>query len=188
MKKRITAIALTLALTAAMTLPVSAETTYTEIKPDSASQSANTELGFEVAPTYTVTIPEDVTLTDNALYDYYSQQDRITASDVKLNQGATLNVTLDSEYELDLNGSEYKLPYTVKATQGSTVRTVTEENDLVASFSTSTEDQTVTIDFQTEGAPQYAGKYSDTVTFNIAVVEPSTGTGNEGETEQKLIF
>ena len=176
MKKRITAIALTLALTAAMAAPVSAANNYTTIEEDSQNQSANTELSFQVAPTYSVTIPEDVALSGNALYDYYSQQDFITAKDVKLKEGATLNVTLDSEYELDLDGSDYKLPYTVKAKQGSTVRNVTEEEDLVASFGTSPEDQTVTIDFQTDGAPQYAGSYSDTVTFNIAVVEPSTGT------------
>ena len=177
MKKRITAMALTLALTAAMAAPVSAATSYTTIEEDSQNQSADTVLSFQVAPTYSVTIPEDVTLSANAFYDYYAQQDFITAKDVKLNEGATLNVALDSEYELDLDGSDYKLPYTVKATQGSTVRNVTEENDLVASFGTSTKDQTVTIEFQTDGAPQYAGSYSDTVTFNIAMEKPSAGSG-----------
>lgn len=176
MKKRITAISLTLAMTATLASPVSAAT-YTTITENSASKSAETQLSFQVAPTYSVTIPENVALSGNAYNDYYAQQGFITAKDVKLNEGETLHVTLVSEYELDLSGSDYKLPYTVKATQGSTERNVTEENNLVASFGTSTEDQTVTIDFQTDGAPQYAGSYSDTVTFNIAVVEPSTGTG-----------
>ena len=175
MRKRITAIAL--ALTAAMAAPVSAANNYTTIEEDSQNQSANTQLSFQVAPTYSVTIPENVALSGNTYNDYYAQKGFITAKDVKLNEGATLHVTLNSEYELNLSGSKYKLPYTVKATQGSTERNVTEENNLVASFGTSTEDQTVTIDFQTDGAPQYAGSYSDTVTFNIAVVEPSTGTG-----------
>lgn len=174
MRKRITAIAL--ALTAAMAAPVSAANNYTTIEEDSKNQSANTQLSFQVAPTYSVTIPENVALSGNTYNDYYAQKDFITAKDVKLNEGATLHVTLDSEYELDLSGSDYKLPYTVKATQGNTVRNVTDGNDLVASFGTSTEDQTVTIDFQTE-APKYAGSYSDTVTFNIAVVKTSTGTG-----------
>ena len=176
MKKRITALSLTLAMTATMASLVSAAT-YTTIEEDSQNQSANTQLSFQVAPTYSVTIPENVALSGNTYNDYYAQKGFITAKDVKLNEGATLHVTLNSEYELNLSGSKYKLPYTVKATQGSTERNVTEENNLVASFGTSTEDQTVTIDFQTTGAPQYAGSYSDTVTFNIAVVKTSTGTG-----------
>lgn len=162
----------------AMVIPVSAASAYTTITEDSTDQSADTELSFQVAPTYTVTIPEKVELSLNVIYNYYHQRDYITATKVVLSEGQTLNVTLDSEYALSVEGAEYTLPYTVKATQSSTVRNVTAQNNLVAAFGSSKDAQQVMVEFQTTDEPQYTGDYSDTVTFNIAVEQPFSGSGD----------
>lgn len=176
MKKRITAIALTLALAATMTFPVSAADSYTTIDEKSDVQSASTQLNFQVNPTYSVTIPAEVKLSENVFYDYYAQQDDIIAKDVKLPEGATLNVTLESDYKLEVEGADdYALPYIVQASEindtasGRYPNNVTAQNNLAAAFVSSADEQKVRLNFQTEDAPKYAGTYTDTVTFNIAI-------------------
>lgn len=179
MKKRMIAIALTLTMVTAVGIPVSAST----IDQDSEPQSADTQLSFQVNPTYSVTIPEKVVLSGNAYYPYYSQQDNITAENVKLKEGETLNVTLNSDYKLEVEGSDnYTLAYIVQAsdinkTTEGYPNDVTAQNNLVAAFGSSAEKQRVRLNFQTNGGPQYAGNYSDTVTFNIAVAQSSSGSG-----------
>ena len=155
----------------------------TEIKEDSVPQSTETQLSFQVAPTYSVTIPAEVKLSENVFYDYYAQQDDIIAKDVKLPEGATLNVTLVSDYKLEVEGADdYALSYIVQASEINETTAgypidLTAQNNLAAAFVSSADEQKVRLNFQTEDAPKYAGTYTDTVTFNIAIQQLSSGSG-----------
>lgn len=169
MKKRITAIALTLALTAAMIVPVSAA----DITQDSDPQSDSTSLTLSVAPTYTVTIPEKVELAANADGNGYSQTAEVKASAVKLEEGYRIAVNINSDCELKTSeDATYALPYTIAAKQGDTQTAwisngTSEEGVSIGGFVTNTAEQTINLTFSA-GIPEYAGDYTDTVTFTVA--------------------
>ena len=126
----------------------------------------STNVTFNVDPTYTVTIPATVTLTkvDDGSY---KQDATITAADVRLLEGQTITVTLGSDFKLTTgaSGAIYELPYTV--TVGDSTAAIT-TGATVATFTTDPTEQSSTLHFAAEN-PKYAGNYSDTVTFTIAV-------------------
>lgn len=152
---------LTIALCLAVSLPASAA----EISETSAQKSGETSVSFNVAPTYTVTIPETVELEkkeDNGAVTYEKDMTITAEAGVRLIQGQSIKVAMDSDFILSAGKST--MPYTV---------TVDGENvtsgDEVALFGTSTDAQTVTLHFAAED-PEYAGNYTDTVTFTLSIV------------------
>lgn len=161
MKKMISTM---LALVLVLSLSVTAFAA--EIKPGDGNNpnpdSTNTTVSLDVAPTYTVTIPSTVALTENG--GTYKQDATITAAaGVRLEEGKAIKVKLVSDFQLASGSTTW--PYTVKI--GSDTAEITSDA-VVATFETKAEEQSVTLHFEA-GTPTFAGNYSDTVTFNISV-------------------
>lgn len=136
----------------------------TTIEQNSPSQSGNTMVQFKIEPAYTVKIPTNVTLdkTGEGAAVTYEKDLELTASNVRLEKGKELHITISNanDYKLTAGGAE--LAYTIDdKTPGTT--------DVVATFETKTADQTATLHIKA-GNPTYAGNYSGTLTFTIKVV------------------
>lgn len=161
---------LTIMLALVMVLSLSVNAFAANITQDSTPKTADTNVTFNVDPTYTVTIPATVTLA-KAADGSYRQDATITAADVRLEEGKTIVVTLASDFKLTTGaaGAIYELPYTVTVGDpGTAIAT----GGTVATFTTDTNSQTSTQTSTLHFAaanPQYAGNYSDTVTFTISV-------------------
>lgn len=173
MKKKALSILLALALCGAMSTTAFAADADTEIKPESDPKTGNTQVTFNVDPTYTITIPATVTLAKTDVDDtvkYIGSGTLKANAGLRLLEDEKIEVRLTTcDYQLDTAASAtYKLPYTVMA--GDTE--VTTAENLVATFTTedNATDQESLLTF-TAGDPTYAGDYSDTVTFTIAVVK-----------------
>lgn len=165
MKKLLTFV---LAVGMALSLSVTAFAAGTSINQGSTNQTGNTNVTFNVDPSYTVTIPATVNLARDADTGNYKQDATITATDVRLEEGKTVKVTLAGGFKLTTgaNGATYMLPYTV--TVGDNVTAIT-TGDTVATFNTSIAEQTSVLHFVATN-PTYAGDYRDTLTFTISVV------------------
>ena len=114
---------------------------------------------YSVAPAYTVTIPTDVTIDGNST--------TISAEDVVVNKGQYVSVTLAADNN-----------FTVKTTEGAELTyTVTANGENVAAGGEilavnpadgKTGAATITFDID-ESTIQYAGTYTGSATFTIAV-------------------
>lgn len=126
--------------------------------------SANTEVEFSVEPTYTVTIPASVTLEDNGS-GIYTNSGTLMANDVFLKPDQTIVVTVSGDFALENEiDSSITVAYQAEGSEG-----IVGNGGVVATFNTSVDPQSVEVEFTTVEEPEYAGKYSDTVTFGIAV-------------------
>ena len=172
--KKLLSIALALVLVMSLSVNVFADST---IEPDDNGNpnpgTASTAVEFSVKPTYTVTIPTKVELdkkTDTGTGAVtYEQDENITASaGVRLLNGQSIQVKLsagDGEDKFVLtSGESATLDYTVTVNN-----TEIENNGVVATFETGQTAQTSTLHFAAND-PTYAGDYSDTVVFTIAIV------------------
>lgn len=132
----------------------------------STSNSCDTKVTFTIAPAYTVTIPSEVTLEKKDGQTVTYEKDlTLTASNVRLNQGKKLQVTIADGSILTLESEEHaKLNYTI--TVGSTEVSA---NSVVATFTTQAPDQTATLHIKAKD-PEFAGDYKGTLKFTIAVV------------------
>ena len=127
-------------------------------------RTANTEVEFSVDPGYTVTIPASVTLEDDGS-GIYTNTGIIDADDVFLKPDQTIVVTISGDFELENEiDSDITVAYQAEGSEG-----IAGNGGVVATFNTSADHQSVEVEFSTLEEPQYAGKYSDTVTFGIAV-------------------
>lgn len=154
---------LTIMLALVMVLSLSVTAFAAEIDEGSADPTGSTNVTFQVDPTYTVTIPATVTLVKDSETGNYKQDATITATDVRLEEGKVIVVTLSGDFTLTAGTTD--LPYTVTVGEDTTA---VANGAVVATFVTSTEAQSVTLHFAADN-PTYAGSYSDTVTFTIAV-------------------
>jgi hypothetical protein len=157
-----------LALAGMITMSVSADTT---IAPDPDNMpapkpgSAGLEVSYDVSPTYTVTIPAAVELSPTE-----TQTKNITATDVKLEQGAKIVVTLDSASNTE-SGSTFNAKigdstatYSISA-GGANI----EVGGKVAEFDTKDGEQSAALTFSKAEGATYAGKHTEQLTFGIAV-------------------
>ena len=132
-------------------------------------ETANTQVEFSIDPAYTVTIPARVELAEGE-EDVYTGSDKITAQSVFLKPDQSIEVTLTSGSAFKLANeadSTVKLGY--KAEAGDVTVTADNNGAVVATFGTSTEEQSQPITFTTTETPEYAGTYSDTVVFGLSV-------------------
>lgn len=166
--KRLLASILALAMCCAMAVPVFAAT----IDQDSQDKTGSTAVSFEVAPAYTVTIPETVELgrvDTNGTITYENDATITAAAGVRLLNGQKIQVTIDSDFTLTANNTD--LAYTISVNNNEVA-----QNGVVAEFGTGTQAQSSTIHFAAAD-PEYAGNYSDTVTFTLQVTD-SAGFGS----------
>lgn len=117
----------------------------------------STTVTYEVAPTYTVTIPATVTLGENA---------KIEVENVVVEKGKQVEVALTNANDFKVATPEgAELTYTVKngeaeVAEGDTVLAVNPADGTTGK---------TTLSFVAPTTIQYAGKYEGTVTFTVAV-------------------
>ena len=124
----------------------------------------STEVSFNVDPTYTITIPATVELNkveDNGTVTYENDYTLTAQAGVRLKKGEYIEVTVASDFEMTTTEGA-SLAYSITA-GGNAL-----DNDVVATFTTDKAEQSSTIHIAA-GDPDYAGDYSDTVTFTISV-------------------
>ena len=116
---------------------------------------------YSVAPAYTVTIPETVTIGADGT------SATVSAADVVVNKGQYVSVTLASDNNFTVTSGEgATLTYTV--TKGGQPVAADDEILAVDPADSATGTATITFDID-ESAIKYAGTYTGSATFTIAV-------------------
>ncbi len=161
--KKLIAFVLTLAMATIMS--VTAFAADTTIHQASDPKTGNTTVKFSVDPTYTVTIPGEVTLAYDDTSSSYKGSGAITTGAVRLHQYQEILVTVTGDFKMT-SKEQAELPYTM--TIGNSASAVVSGDD-VATFVTSTMPQSVTLNYSAEN-PTYAGVYTDTLTFTVKTV------------------
>ena len=159
---------LTLVLAAAMLTATGITAFATDVTQGNTTPSASTDVTMSVAPSYTVTIPNKVELTEQA-DGTYSDQAFVTATNIRLDSGKAVYVSLNSDFLLENAEGAASLAYTV--TGGNSVEAI-KSGDTIAVFNTDADltkiQSSNPLDFSAN-KPVFAGNYSDTVTFTIRV-------------------
>ena len=153
--KKLFAVILAVALMATMSVTAFAANTT----------GGSTEVSFNVDPTYTVTIPATVELQkveDNGTVTYENDYTLTASAGVRLKKGEYIEVTVASDFEMTTQEGA-TLEYTI-TTEGTAVAM----GGVVAKFETDKAAQSTTIHIAAND-PDYAGNYSDTVTFTLTV-------------------
>ena len=126
----------------------------------------STEVSFNVAHTYTVTIPATVELAKETAGDgtvtYENDYTIEAVAGVRLKKNECIEVTVASDFEMTTTEGA-TLAYSITA-GGNAVG----NNGVVATFGTDKNAQSTTIHIAAAD-PDYAGEYKDTVTFTVAV-------------------
>lgn len=164
--KKLISILTAVALTLSLTVTAFAMT----VDQDSNPQTGSTAVTLNVAPGYTVTIPATVELTaqGNDPETYENDLDITAAANVRILEGKVIIVTITSDFTMKDTDTGSELPYTVTV-GGNTIS----DGGTVATFTTSDTVQTSTLVFSADD-PEYAGEYSDTVTFTISITDAPT--------------
>lgn len=152
---------ITLLLTFAFVISMTAMTAYAADENPTQKQS---EVSLEVGSVYYVEIPSTVVLTEA---ESYTKEADIEITDVFIASDKTVQVKIESDFTMTAtndDNSTTDLAYTVMDNNKQTVA----NEDVVAACTTDEGSSTSTLTFLAE--PVYAGEYSDTVTFNIALV------------------
>lgn len=156
--KKIIALLLTFAFVMSMTaMTAYAETVKNPSKLDSV-------VSLDVDSVYYVEIPSTVELTQA---ENYTKTADIAISDVFIASDKTVQVKINSDFTMTAendNGTTTDLAYTVT---DENMQEVANEA-VVATCTTDKGSSTSALTFSAE--PEYAGSYSDTVIFNIALV------------------
>ena len=160
-----------MAMAAAMAMSASA-VDPTQIVPNAdgnpTPETAGAEVTYNVEAAYIVTIPAGADISGG------SDEQSITANDVLLEKGQKITVTLfkasntesGKSFSAKDESGESTVKYTIKA--GDTDVAV---GNKVAEFETKTGEQSATLTFtkDADSTPTFAGKHTETLTFNIAV-------------------
>ena len=114
---------------------------------------------YSVAPTYTVTIPSDVTINGSST--------TISADDVVVEKGKYVSVSLDADNDFTVTTAQgATLTYTVTANSTA----ISAGDEILAVNPEDAANGSVTVVFAIdESAIQYAGTYTGTATFTVAV-------------------
>lgn len=146
-----------MALAAAMAMSASAAEAN-QINQDSDPQQGSSTVTYSVDPSYTVTIPTSVTLLDSA-----DVPDSVSASDVRLEKGKKIVVSLADSNDFKVKNGDESITYQVSNTAG-----VLAAGDTVKEF-TENGSEELTFAQIDKDTVQYAGTYTGSLTFNIAV-------------------
>ena len=120
-----------------------------------------TTVTYEVSPTYTVTIPETVTIGADGT------EKTVSVEDVVVEKGQYVSVTLAADNDFTVNTAEgAELAYTVTANGAN----VAAGGEILAVNPKDGKNGTATVTFDIDETKiQYAGTYTGTATFTIAV-------------------
>ena len=129
-----------------------------------------TDVTYEVAPVYTVVIPESVTLGDTAVTETIKIYGADENSNVVIGKTQKVNVALTA------SANDFK----VKTADGDEVAYTVNDKNAVADLTTVAEctaaegKKNTDITFTKTGTAAYAGTYTDTLTFTIGVEAAAT--------------
>jgi len=129
-----------------------------------------TDVTYEVAPIYTVVIPESVTLGDTAVTEQISIYGATPEDNVVIGKKQKVNVALTA------SANDFK----VKTADGDEVAYTVNDKNAVADLTTVAEctaaegKKNTDITFTKTGTAAYAGTYTDTLTFTIGVEAAAT--------------
>lgn len=128
-----------------------------------------TDVTYEVAPVYTVVIPETVTLTDSGTTETISIYGATANDNVVIGKKQKVNVALTAS----TNG------FNVKNADGNEVAYTVNDKNAVADLTTvaacdagAKTDTNIT--FTKTGTAAYAGTYTDTLTFTVSLADAVT--------------
>ena len=154
--KKLFALILTVAMLATMSVTAFAANTT----------GGSMEVTYSVAPAYTVTIPETVTIGADGT------SATVSAADVVVEKGQYVSVTLAADNNFTVKTAEgAELTYTVTANG----ETVAAGGEILAVNPKDGKTGTATITFDIDETKiQYAGTYTGTATFTIAVKDVPT--------------
>lgn len=173
MKRKLIAMTLTLALAQAMAVPAFAAAEATQV---TTAKGTETVVKYEVAEKYTVTIPKDVTFTSDE--GGTTKTETVSATEVFIGDGKTLKVTATGANKVE--GSEFRmkdaatnyLAYTLTTTdKGAGVAVAA--GGTVLSVAAGTNNKEASLTYTLTDTAKKAGTYTDTLTFTVAVEDPS---------------
>ena len=177
--KKLTSFVLALAMAAVCAAPAMAEgadssappaSSTTTIEQNSPNQSGETTVTFKIDPAYMVTIPGTVTLVKNDANNLVTYENllELKASNVRLEKGKELHITISNANDYKLTAGTATLDYTINNGKP-------DPTEVVATFVTQAAEQTKTLRIKAND-PQYAGNYTGTLNFTIAVAntDPTT--------------
>ena len=150
--KKLFALILTVAMLATLSVTALADDYTTE-------GDKGMTITYSVAPTYTVTIPSDVTINGSST--------TISADDVVVEKGKYVSVSLDADNDFTVTTAQgATLTYTVTANSTA----ISAGDEILAVNPAAADNGSVTVVFAIdESAIQYAGTYTGTATFTVAV-------------------
>ena len=135
------------------------------ITQDSRENSGNITVGYNAGVTYTVTIPASVTFSDTEKEVERSLQ----VSDVVLNSGSKLNVNLASLNDFRMMYDAGYIDYHLTVNHNELPR---EDNNTILTVSAGEGSGWAVLNFFTDLQKDhvlYAGSYTDTLTFTVAI-------------------
>ena len=129
------------------------------------ASAPTTDVTYEVAPVYTVVIPESVTLGDTAVTEQISIYGATPEDNVVIGKTQKVNVALTA------SANDFK----VKTADGDEVAYTVNDKNTVADLTTVAEctatdgKKDTNITFTKTGTAAYAGTYTDTLTFTVSL-------------------
>jgi hypothetical protein len=175
MKKKVITMALALTLALSMTGTAFAAGDLT-----STNKTKDVTVDYEVEESYTVTLPADVTVTTEGV------SGTVSASDVRIADGNTLKVTVDSE-NYDSTNSSYVLSNSgsyVKYTINDGSNNLGKGGEVLAVTSGTTKGSKELTFSTTEDnikAATKSGQHTDTLKFTVYVTASSSGVEQDGD-------
>ncbi|MGN1473480.1 MAG: hypothetical protein ACI4WZ_05350 [Eubacteriales bacterium] len=156
MMKKLTALALTMAL--ALSLPVTAFAA--EINQGSDPKTADVTVTTSIAPTYTVTIPASTNVTFNTLSTSFGS---VKLEAAQIAPGYAVKVELKASGLLKNKADASKtIAYAINGSDGAFS---------VGQYTTAGQETPLTIEItQAAWNAAFAGEYSDTVTFTVSYI------------------
>ena len=170
-KKSLVAMGLAGVMTIGMCVPVLAADVGEEITKDSPTKSKEATIDYEVASTYSVTLPAKISISvESTVYDFNGTVGNI-------NDGESLNISvtgLDNDGALTLKDTKGAKTQTAKVTLKVGDTAITSGNGIVATYTQDTGVGTLKNDKGnfTVNKPSndvWAGTYEGTVTFHVSL-------------------
>ncbi len=135
-----------------------------DITESSAEKTGAMSVDYNVAGSYTVTIPASVTFTKSG----ETVERGLSAKNVTLSEGSKLQVHVSSLNGFKLKNLDSYIDYTITANKVSDIQ----EDSVILSVSAGDTSGWTLLDFTAQSTDNaaYAGEYSDTLTFTVEVV------------------
>ena len=158
---------ITLALAAAMLSATGITAFAAPITANSNPKTGGTTVNYQVAPVYTVVIPESVTLGNTKVTEQIKIYGATANDNVVIGKKQKVNVALTA------SANDFK----VKTADGETIAYTVNDKNAVADLTTVAEctaadgKKDTNITFTKTGTAAYAGTYTDTLTFTVSLAD-----------------